>query len=479
MNYRMIGYLLGVILVIEAALMSLPLFVSVFYGEQFTPFLITMAVMLLVSVPAVLQKPKNTQIYAKDGYVTVAAGWIFMSLFGALPFVLSGAIPGYIDAFFETVSGFTTTGASILNEIESLPRGILFWRSFTHWIGGMGVLVFVLALLPSGTGQTIYLMRAEVPGPTKSKLVPKMKFTSLILYGIYFALTVIMIVALLLCGMPLFDSVVSSLATAGTGGFSILNASIGGYNNAAAEWVIAIFMLLFGINFNVYFCLLLGRFRDALKSEELRAYLLICAASTALIAFNISRSFDNIFDCVRASFFQVTSIISTTGFSSADFNVWPEFSKAVLVFVMVTGACAGSTAGGLKISRVLILVKSIFREIRHMLRPRSINVVRLDGESLPDETVRSALGYLAIYVAIFITAFLAVSTDGFSFETNITATLATLNNVGPGLDAVGPSSNFSAFSPFSKVVFSLTMLFGRLEIMPMIIFFSPFAWKKR
>lgn len=479
MNYRMIGYLLGVILAIEAALMSFPLLVCIIYRESIIPFITTVVLILLVSVPAILQKPRNTQIYAKEGYVTVAAGWIVMSLFGALPFVINGAIPSYIDAFFETVSGFTTTGASILTDIESLERGILFWRSFTHWIGGMGVLVFVLAILPSGTGQTMYLMRAEVPGPTKSKLVPKMRHTSLILYGIYFALTILMVIALLLCGMPLFDSLVNAFATAGTGGFSILNTSIGGYNNVASEWVIAIFMLLFGINFNVFFCIILGRIRDVFKSEELRAYLLICATATTLIAINIASTFDNIFDCIRNAFFAVTTIISTTGFVTADFNLWPSFSKAILVFIMIIGACAGSTAGGMKISRILILLKSVFREIRHLLRPRSINVVRLDGEPLPDETVRSALGYLAIYVSIFIAAFLAISVDGFSFETNVTATLATLNNVGPGFDTVGPTGNFSGFSPFSKIILSLTMLFGRLEIMPMIILFSPFAWKKR
>ena len=479
MNYRMIGYLLGIILAIEASLLALPLVVSACYGESILPFLITIAIILAVALPAILLKPKNTQIYAKDGFVTVAAGWILLSAFGALPFVIGTSIPSYIDAFFETVSGFTTTGATILKEIESLPRGILFWRSFTHWIGGMGVLVFMLAILPSGNGQTMHLMRAEVPGPTKGKIVPKMKQTALILYGIYVALTVIMIIALLICRLPLYDSVVNSLATAGTGGFSILNNSIGGYNSPTVEWVIAIFMFLFGINFSLYFFLLLGKVKDVFKNEELRAYLIICASAVMLIAINTAHTFESVSDCLRASFFQVTSIMSTSGYSSVDFNLWPEFSKAIIVFLMILGACAGSTAGGLKISRMLILLKSIIREIRHVLRPRSINVIRLDGEAIPDETVRSALGYLAMYVTIIVSVFLMISVDGFGVSTNFTAALTCVNNVGPGLDMIGPMGNFSAYSGFSKTVLSFAMLFGRLEIMPMIILFSPFAWKKR
>ena len=479
MNYRMIGYLLGIILAIEAALMSLPLLTAFIYKESIFPFLITMVAILVIALPAIIQRPKNTQIYAKDGYVTVAAGWILMSAFGALPFVISGAIPNYIDALFETVSGFTTTGATILTEIESLPRGILFWRSFTHWIGGMGVLVFMLAILPSGNGQAMYLMRAEVPGPTKGKLVPKMKQTALILYGIYFALTVVMVIALLICRLPLYDAVVNSFSTAGTGGFSVLNNSIGGYNNPAVEWVIAIFMFIFGVNFNLYFFMLLGKFKDVFKNEEFRAYLLIFAASITLIAINTAHTFEKISDCIRASFFQVATIISTTGFSTLDFNLWPDFSKAIIIFLLITGACAGSTAGGLKISRLLILLKSIVREIRHMLRPRSVNVTRVDGEALPDETVRSALGYLAMYVTLIMATFLLISFDDFGFSTNFTAVLTCVNNVGPGLDMVGPMGNFSAYSVFSKIVLSVDMLFGRLEIMPMIILFSPFAWKKR
>lgn len=479
MNYRMLGYLLGVILMLEAVLMAVPTVVAVIYGESPLPFLITIAIAAAISLPFVLLKPKNSRIFAKEGFVCVAAAWILLSAVGALPFVFSGAIPNYVDAFFETVSGFTTTGASILSAVEGLPRGILFWRSFTHWIGGMGVLLFVLAVLPSAGGQGIHLMRAESPGPIKGKLVPKMRQTALILYGIYFALSVIMVIALLLCGLPIYDALVNTFATAGTGGFSVLNNSIAGYANPAAEWVIAVFMLIFGINFNLYYFLLLRRFRDVIRDEELRVYLIVCAVATALIALNVCHLFASASDTLRASFFQVTTIISTAGFATADYNLWPEFSKTVLILLMILGSCAGSTAGGLKISRVLLLVKGIFREIRHILRPRSINVVRLNGEAVPDEVSRSALGYLTLYICIAASTVLLLSIDGFNLETNFTAMLACLNNVGPGLGEVGPTGNFGAYSIFSKLLLAGNMLLGRLEIFPMLILFSPHTWKKR
>lgn len=479
MNYRMTGYLLGIILLIEAVLMALPLGVSAYFGESLTPFVATMVALLVISLPLAILKPKNTQIYAKEGFITVSAGWILMSLFGAVPFVISGAIPNYIDAFFETVSGFTTTGATILSEIESLPKGILFWRSFTHWIGGMGVLVFMLAILPSKGGQTMHLMRAEVPGPTKGKLVPKIRQTALILYSIYIALTIIQIIALLLCDMPLFDSIVTTFATAGTGGFSVLNDSIAGYNNPAAEWVIAVFMMIFGVNFNLYFFILIGKVKDVFKNEEFRAYILICATAVFAIAINIANNFNLLGNCIRTSFFQVASIMTTTGFVTADFNLWPVFSKTILVILMIIGACAGSTAGGLKISRILILLKNILREIKYMLRPHSVNIVRLDGEVVSDDTVRSATGYLTIYITLIIATVLAISFDGFSIETNITATLSCINNIGPALGDIGPMGNFSGFSYVSKIILSLAMLIGRLEIMPMMILFSPMTWKKR
>ena len=478
MNTRMIAHLLGIILLIEAVLLLFPMAVALIYGESPMPFLLTDVIILALCLPFSLRKPSNNRIYAKDGFVCVAAAWLLLGAFGALPFVFSGAIPNYISAFIETVSGLTTTGASILTEIESLPRGILFWRSFTHWIGGMGVLVFMLAILPLAGGQTMHLMRAEVPGPTKGKLVPKMRRTALILYGIYIALTAILAVLLLLCRMPLYDSLVNAFATAGTGGFSVLNSSIAGYNNPAAEWVLAVFMILFGINFNLYYFLLIRRWRDAVKNEELHVFLIMVLVSTAVITANTWKLFEGAEICIRTAFFQVASIISTAGFSTANYDVWPELSKTVLILLMLTGSCAGSTAGGLKLSRVIILVKSTFREIRHVLRPRSVNVVRLDGEAVPDETVRSATSYLALYMILFVLTVLLISVDGFSLETNLTATLACINNVGPGLKEVGPAGNFSCYSLFSQALLAFNMLLGRLEIMPVLILLSPHSHKK-
>ncbi len=484
MNYRMLGYLLSVVLLIEAGLMLLPMGVGLCYGEDPLPFIYTILILVLISLPSIIWKPKNKKIYAKEGFVCAAATWVLMSFFGGLPFVFSGAIPNIVDAFFETVSGFTTTGATLLTAVEGLPKGILFWRSFTHWIGGMGVLVFMLAILPSQDGQTIYLMRAEVPGPTKGKLVPKMRQSSLILYSIYMAMTVIMIICLLFTGMPLYDSVVNTLGTAGTGGFSVLNKSIGGYNNPAAEWIIGIFMILFGVNFNIYFFMLIRRGKEILKNEELRVYLIIVLLATGAIAVNtwqdVTVMFGDVEDCIRTAFFQVASIISTTGYATTDFNLWGEFSKTVLLLVMITGACAGSTAGGLKISRIIILFKGMLKEVKHMLRPRSVTVVRMDGEPVENETVRSAMGYLAMYFTIMVFCTLLIALDGFDFETNFSAMLTCINNVGPGMGAlVGPAGNFDCYSDFSTFILSITMLFGRLEIMPMVILLSPGTWTKK
>ena len=478
MNTRMIAYLLGIILLIEAALLLLPMLVAILCGESAIPFLLTIGILLAISLPAVLRKPRETRIYAKEGFVCVAAAWVLLAAFGALPFVFSGAIPNYISAYFETVSGLTTTGASILTEIESLPRGILFWRSFTHWIGGMGVLVFMLAILPLAGGQTMHLMRAEVPGPTKGKLVPKMRRTALILYGIYIALTALLAVLLLLCRMPLYDALVNAFGTAGTGGFSVLNNSIAGYQNPAAEWIIAIFMMIFGINFNLYYFLLIRRWRDVVRSEELRVFLFLVITSTAVIFFNTRHLFTTVGEGIRTAFFQVTTLVSTAGFATTDYNLWPSLSKTVLLILMLTGSCAGSTAGGLKLSRVIILVKSTFREIRHVLRPRSVNVVRLDGEAIPDETVRSATSYLALWFFVCILTVLLISVDGFSLETNLTATLACINNIGPGFGEVGPTGNFAGYSLFSQALLSLTMLLGRLEIMPVLILLLPHSMRK-
>ena len=475
----MLRYLLGCILLIEAILMLLPLAVSLISHEDFMPFVYTIAILLVISLPCVIFKPKNTQIYAREGFICVGAAWILLAIFGALPFIFSGAITNPIDAFFETVSGFTTTGATILPAVEYLPRGILFWRSFTHWIGGMGVLVFMLAILPSAGGEAIHLMRAEVPGPTKGKLVPKMRQTALILYGIYIALTLLQIVLLLLCKMPLYDAVVTSFATAGTGGFSVLNNSIAGYHSPAVEWVIGIFMMLFGINFNLFFFLLIGKIKDIFKSEELRAYLGVIIASVTVIMINTYHMFDSFGQGLRTVFFQVSSIMTTTGFCTAEFNDWPVLSKTVLVMLMMVGACAGSTGGGLKISRILILGKNIVREIKHMIRPRSVNVVRVDGEVVPDETLRSATGYLTVYIIVTIATMLIISIDGLSIETNLTAAVSCVNNIGPAMGEFGAFGNFTPYSDLSTFVLSFAMLFGRLELVPMLVLFSPYAWKKR
>ena len=474
----MIIYLFGVILLLEAALMSLPMLTSLVYGESVLPFLFTVLIICAAAVPMVLSKPSNKRIFTKEGFVTVALAWVLLSAFGALPFVFSGAIPNYIDAFFETVSGFTTTGATILLSIEELPRGILFWRSFTHWIGGMGVLVFVLAIMPSAGGQSIYLMRAEVPGPTKDKLVPKMRESALILYGIYIILTVIEIILLKIVGLPFYDAIVTAFSTAGTGGFAVLNDSVAGYGNAAAEWIIAIFMLVFGVNFNLYFLAIMGNIRSAIKSEELRAYLCVILTSFILVTLNTVRLFESFYDCIRTSVFQVSSIITTTGFATVEFGAWPTFSKCVLLLLMIIGACAGSTAGGLKISRVILLVKSAFKEIKNVIRPHSVNVVRLDGVTVESETARGTGAYFTIYATIIAITTLLLSIDGFSIETCFSAAVSMINNVGPVFGEIGAFGNLAEFSYFSKLLMSLNMLVGRLEIIPMLVLFSPSTWRK-
>ncbi len=478
MNYKMLRHLIGVLLLIEAGLLLLPLIVALIYQETPLPFLFTILILCGVGLPLALLPHKDRKIYAKEGFVCVALSWILLSAFGALPFVFDGAIPNYIDAFFETVSGFTTTGATLLAEIESLPRGILFWRSFTHWVGGMGVLVFLLAILPSDNARTIHLMRAEVPGPTKGKLVPKLRQSALILYKIYIVLTFIQIIALLIAGLPLYDSITTSLATAGTGGFAVKNASIAAYANPAAEWIVAIFMLLFGINFNLFYFALIRKFSAIWKSEELRAYLLICVTSCALIVWNTYSMFASIGDSIRAAFFQVTSIMSTSGFFTVNFDLWPAFSKTILVILMIFGACAGSTAGGLKISRLLILKKTAVRELKYLLHPKSVHVIRMDEEVIPEETVHATSGYFVLYAALNLLFFGLVSLDGFDLVTNLTAVFTCINNVGPGLSLVGPVGNFSIFSPLSKILLSIAMLVGRLEILPFAVLLSPSVWKK-
>jgi trk system potassium uptake protein TrkH len=429
----MITYVLGRILLTEGALMALPLVTGLLYGESALPFLIPMLLLAVVGVLLGLRKPKQTALYARDGLAVVALAWIVMSVFGALPFVISGDIPNFVDAFFETVSGFTTTGATILTEVESLGRGILFWSSFTHWIGGMGVLVFVMAILPMSGAQGMHLMRAEAPGPSVGKLVSRMRDTAKILYGIYLVMTVVLILLLLAGGMSLFDSCIHAFGTAGTGGFSSRNASVGAYDSVYFDVIISVFMLLFGVNFNLYYFLLIKRFRDVFRSEELRAYLGIVATAVIVIAVNISHMYDSFWTGLRHALFQVSTIITTTGYATTDFNLWPSFSKTVLVLLMFIGACAGSTGGGMKVSRWVILSKASYSDMRQMLHPNSVSVVRFEGKPVPEKTLRGIHLYLTVYVLVYAVSMLLLSLEGFDMTTTFTAVTACINNIGPGL----------------------------------------------
>ena len=479
MNYQMIGYVIGRILVTEAALLALPAVTALTYGESLRPFLLTALLLVAVGLVMGRKKPARTALYARDGFAVVALAWLLMSAFGALPFVLSGDIPFYVDAFFETVSGFTTTGASILTEIEPLHRGILFWRSFTHWVGGMGVLVFVMAILPMTDGHGMHLMRAEVPGPSVGKLVSRMSDTAKILYGIYLVLTVIEIILLMVGGMPLFDSCIHAFGSAGTGGFSNRNLSVGAYGNAYFDVVIGVFMLLFGVNFNLYYFLLIKRFKDVFHSEELRAYLGIVAAAVIAIAVDILHIYGSVGKSLRYAFFQVSSIITTTGFATADFNTWPTFSKGILVVLMFIGACAGSTGGGVKVARVVILVKSSLADMRKMLHPNAIATVRFEGKPLTERSVRGVHVFISVYVLVFAVSFLLLTLEGFDLVTTFTALAACINNIGPGLEVVGPMGNYAQFSPWAKLLLSFNMLVGRLEIFPMLLLCAPSIWKRR
>ncbi len=474
----MIGFVIGRILWTEAALLLLPELTALLYGEPLLPFLGPIALLLLAGLP-LRRRPKQTALYARDGFAVVALAWVLMSAFGALPFVIDGCIPHFIDAFFETVSGFTTTGATILTAVEPLHQSILFWRSFTHWIGGMGVLVFVMAVLPMTDGHGMHLLRAEMPGPSVGKLVSRMSDTAKILYGIYLVMTVIEIVLLLLGGMPLFDACIHSFGSAGTGGFSSKNLSVGAYNNAYYDVVIGIFMLLFGVNFNLYYFLLVRRFRDVFHSEELWAYIAIVTASVLAIAADILHMYESFAQSLRYSFFQVASIITTTGYATADFNLWPTFSKGVLVVLMFVGACAGSTGGGIKVARIVILVKTSWGDMRKMLHPNAITTTRFEGKALTDKHIRSVHLFLTVYLLVFTTSFLLLSLEQFDIVTTFTALTACINNIGPGLEMVGPVGNFSQFSYASKLLLSFDMLVGRLEIFPMLLLFAPSIWTRR
>lgn len=477
MNYRMIFKVLGLILLCLAALMLLPLIAGLCYGENVLNFVITIGITALFGFILSRTKPRTTGIFAREGFVIVGLGWILMSLFGALPFVISGSIPNYIDAVFETVSGFTTTGATILNDIEALPRADMFWRSFTHWIGGMGVLVFIMAVLPMSGEHSMHIMRAEVPGPTVGKLVPRVRKTASILYLIYIGLTVLETVLLLLGGMNFYDALLHAFATAGTGGFSTKAASIGAYNSVYIEMVVATFMILFGLNFNLYFLLLIGRIKDVLKNEELHWYLGIVASAVLALALGITKMYGGFFTALRHAYFNVATIISTTGFCTVDFDKWPEYCKWIIVLLMFTGACAGSTGGGLKISRIAILAKSACREVKQMIRPRSVGRVELDGKRVDSGALRAVSVFFILYMFLLLTSTFLVSFDGHDLSTNFTASLSCMSNIGPGLSAVGPVGNFDIFSYPSKIVLSFAMLLGRLEIFPILVLFSKHTWK--
>lgn len=477
MNYSMIRYTLGWILRFEAIFLLLPLITAIYYGESaILAFSLSIAIALLVGIPLALKKPAQTTIYAKDGFVIVALSWIVLSLFGSFPFLISGATGSFVDALFETVSGFTTTGASIFNTVEDLPRSILMWRSFTHWIGGMGVLVFVMAFLPLGGGQNMHIMRAESPGPSVSKLVPRVKYTAIILYIIYFALTVIMFVSLLISGMNVFESINTAFSTAGTGGYGFKNDSFASAT-VTQQIIVTVFMLIFSVNFNSYYLLLRGKLRDAINTEVI-AFIVIVVSAVTIITFDIMGSCRNVGDAINQAAFSVASLISTTGFTTANFDLWPELSKSVLVMVMFIGACAGSTGGGIKVSRILILIKGIGREIATLIHPRQVKKITIDRRPVEHEVIRSVNAYIACYFVIFAASLILLSFDKFDLVTTFTSAVATLNNVGPGLADVGPVSNYSAFTPFSKIVLIFNMLAGRLELFPMLLLFSPATWRK-
>lgn len=480
MNYKMTAYVLGKMLGVEALVLCIPAAVSLIYGEtsDMAAFGITSAVLCVFFLLFGRKKPENGRIYGKDGLVIVAAAWILWSVFGALPFYLSREIPSYVDALFETVSGFTTTGSTILTDIEALSYGMNFWRCLTHWIGGMGVLVFVMVVTSLDDKSSMHLMRAEVPGPEADKLVPKARETAKLLYAMYLALTVAEIIFLLAGGMNLYDSIIHSFSTAGTGGFANHNSSVAYYDSAYIDGVITVFMILFGINFNMYFLLLIKDVKSVWKNEEVRAYLGIIVAATLVITCNVLSIYKEPLKAFRYSIFQVASIITTTGFATADFNLWPELSKCILLLIMVIGACAGSTGGGVKVSRFLILWKSILKQVKGMLHPKSVNVVKVNGKKISNETLQGVYAYFSAYVFVFGISVLLVALDNFDFATTMSGVLTTLSNVGPGISRVGPIENFQSFSVLSKIVFSMDMLIGRLEIFPFLMICSPSFWRK-
>lgn len=481
MNKRLLVHLLGNILLIEAAAMLPSLLISLIYGDgDARAFVLAMIVLCLMGLPArLLAKPRTTNLRAREGFVTVALAWVLLSAFGALPFVISGVIPHYADAYFEAVSGFTTTGASVMTVIDGMPRGVIFWRSFTHWIGGMGVLVLTLALLPKMTGRTSHLMRAESPGPSFSKIVPKLSDSAKILYIIYGVLTLIEFIALLLCGMNAYDAAIHAMGTAGTGGFSSYGASVGAFDSVAVDIVVTVFMVIFGVNFALFYRVLVGDWKGALKSEELRWYLGIFGASALFITLMITPQYGSVFKALRYSTFQTATIMSTTGYATANFDLWPEAVKMLMVILMFVGSCAGSTAGGMKVVRVALMSKLSLREIRHTFQPRKVQVVRFEGKGVEESMLAQIATFCFVYVLLILLGAFVISLDGaHGFMENLTAAITCMCNVGPGLGAVGPAGNFAAYSPFSKIVLSMLMLCGRLELFPILVLFHPAIWRK-
>ena len=469
----------SIVLKFESAFLVLPALAGLIYREHASVSYLAVAVLcLILGVLLTHKKPRSTNLYTREGFVAVALSWIIMSIFGAIPFVLTGDIPFYVDALFETISGFTTTGSSILTDVESISKASLFWRSFSHWIGGMGVFVFIMAILPMMGGSTMNLMKAESPGPSVSKLVPHVKDTAKILYGIYIAITICEATILRALGMPLFDSLTTTFGTVGTGGFGIRNDSIAGYS-PAIQITITVFMILSGINYTAYFYILTGKIKELFKIEEVRWYLAIIFGSVAVITWNVRSLYPTFSETLRHAFFQVGSIITTTGYATTDFDLWPALSKTLLVTLMFIGACAGSTSGGIKVSRILILLKTIRKELSLIIHPRQVKKIRMDGHPVDHETLRSANVFLVVYFVLLLTSMLLISVDEFDFSTNFTSVVTVLNNIGPGLNLVGPTQNFSIFSPFSKFVLMFDMLAGRLELFPMMILLMPSTWKRK
>ncbi len=483
MNHRMIGKLLGFLLLLECVFLFPSMIVSAIYREETAMRAVFLTMLIAAALGGVLWligRKAHRHFYAREGMLVTALGWIVLSAVGALPFVIAGEIPSYIDALFEVISGFTTTGASILTEVDPMSKGLLFWRSFTHWLGGMGILVFLLAIVPMGGkdgGSSVHLLRAESPGPSVSKLVPKMRQTAAILYGIYIALTVVNVLFLLAGNMPLFDSLCTAFGTAGTGGFGIKNDSMAGYS-PYIQTVCTVFMALFGVNFSVYFLLLLRRFKQVFRNEELWLYVGIMLSAIAVITWDITSLFSGVGEALHHAAFAVSSVMTTTGFATEDFNLWPEFSRSILVVLMVCGASAGSTGGGIKCARLLLLAKSLRARMRQMLHPRSVNLVRVDDRAVGEDTLQGVNTYMSAYCAIAVISFLILSLDGLSMETNLTGMLACLNNIGPGLALVGPAGNYSCFTALSKIVLMVDMLMGRLEIFPILFLLSPRTWRK-